>query len=56
VLVAAECDCHEARRRMAEMLRERFGLEHATLQVDHSAGEQLLEISPPGRWGARAPR
>jgi cobalt-zinc-cadmium efflux system protein len=56
VLVAAECDCHEARRRMAEMLREHFDIEHATLQVDHSVGEQLLEISPPGRSGARAPR
>jgi cobalt-zinc-cadmium efflux system protein len=45
VLVAAECDCHEARRGMAAMLRERFGLEHATLQVDHSVS-QLLEIAP----------
>jgi cobalt-zinc-cadmium efflux system protein len=56
VLVAAECDCHEARRRMAAMLAQRFDVEHATLQVDHSAGEQLLEISSPGRRGGRAPR
>jgi cobalt-zinc-cadmium efflux system protein len=55
VLVAADCDCHEARRHMAEMLRERFRIEHATLQVDH-VGSELLEISPPGRWGAPAPR
>jgi cobalt-zinc-cadmium efflux system protein len=45
VLVATECDCHEARRRMAEMLRERFAIEHATLQVDHTVS-QLLEIAP----------
>jgi cobalt-zinc-cadmium efflux system protein len=46
VLVAAECDCHEARRRMAETLRERFGIEHATLQVDHvgSDGSQMLQL------------
>ena len=27
------------------MLRERFGLDHTTLQVDH-AGSELLEIEP----------
>jgi cobalt-zinc-cadmium efflux system protein len=53
VLVATECDCHEARRAMAAMLRARFGLEHATLQVDHSVS-QLLEIAP--RAAASDPR
>jgi len=47
VLVATECDCHEARRRMAAMLHERFGIDHTTLQVDHSVSE-LLEIAPHG--------
>lgn len=47
VLVATECDCHEARRGMAAMLHERFGIDHTTLQVDHSVN-QLLEIAPPG--------
>ncbi len=47
VLVAAECDCHEARRHMAEMLRECFGIEHATLQVDHvGSGLLAIETSP----------
>ncbi len=46
VLVSADRDCHDARRAMAAMLRERFGLDHTTLQVDHSASE-LLEIAPP---------
>jgi cobalt-zinc-cadmium efflux system protein len=45
VLVAAERDCHEARRQMEAMLHERFGLDHTTLQVDH-AGDALLEIAP----------
>jgi len=45
VLVARERDCHDARREMERMLRERFGLEHTTLQVDHDSGG-LLEIAP----------
>jgi cobalt-zinc-cadmium efflux system protein len=45
VLVTAERDCHLARRRMEEMLHERFGLDHTTLQVDH-APERLLGIAP----------
>jgi cobalt-zinc-cadmium efflux system protein len=44
VLVAADRDCHEARRDMEAMLHERFGLDHTTLQVDH-AGSELLEIA-----------
>jgi cobalt-zinc-cadmium efflux system protein len=47
VLVAAERDCHEARRAMAAMLGERFGIEHTTLQVDHvSSGLLEIETSP----------
>jgi cobalt-zinc-cadmium efflux system protein len=45
VLVAAESDCHAARRNMEELLRERFGLDHTTLQVDHAGG--LLSIEQP---------
>ena len=45
VLVGAEDDCHAARRRMEQVLRERFALDHTTLQVDHMGGE-LLEIEP----------
>jgi cobalt-zinc-cadmium efflux system protein len=55
VLVGADSDCHAARRAIEAMLRERFELDHTTLQVDH-AGSELLEISAPGGWGARAPR
>jgi cobalt-zinc-cadmium efflux system protein len=47
-LVRPESDCHAARRAMEEMLRERFGIAHTTLQVDH-VDETLLEISPASR-------
>jgi cobalt-zinc-cadmium efflux system protein len=46
VLVAPGHDCHAARREMEAMLRERFGLDHTTLQVDH-AEDRLLEIELP---------
>jgi cobalt-zinc-cadmium efflux system protein len=52
VLVARERDCHDARRAMEDLLRERFGLEHTTLQVDH-AGRDLLKIESRA---AAAPR
>lgn len=45
VLVATDSDCHAARRDMEAVLRERFGLDHTTLQVDHS-GDELLTIEP----------
>jgi cobalt-zinc-cadmium efflux system protein len=48
VLVEPRADCHAARRAMEVLLRERFGLTHSTLQVDHSSGEQLIELEPPG--------
>ena len=45
VLVATDCDCHAARRKLEELLRERFGLDHTTLQVDHAVSD-LLDIAP----------
>ena len=50
-LVRADADCHAARRAMEEMLRERFGIEHTTLQVEH-VDDTLLEISPAPSAGA----
>jgi len=38
VLVAPGSDCHALRRRLESMLAERFGLDHSTLQVEHSLG------------------
>ena len=37
VLVEPGADCHAARRRLEQILAERFGLSHTTLQVDHAA-------------------
>ena len=47
VLVAPAADCHGVRRRLERMLRDDFGIEHTTLQVDH-ATRQLLSISRGG--------
>lgn len=48
VLVLPGQDCHAVRGRLQELLRERFGIQHTTLQVDH-ASESLLTIerTPP---------
>jgi cobalt-zinc-cadmium efflux system protein len=43
VIVGAHCDCHELRERLAAMLRERFAIEHTTLQTEHEGG-RLLSI------------
>jgi cobalt-zinc-cadmium efflux system protein len=45
VLVEPDADCHAIRRRLAQMLHDRFDLEHTTLQVDH-AEPRLLSIEP----------
>ena len=44
VVVTQEADCHAARAGLEEVLRERFGLEHTTLQVEHRAPTELLTI------------
>jgi cobalt-zinc-cadmium efflux system protein len=46
VLVGDGDDCHQARRVLEQMLFERFGIEHTTLQVGHEGGE-LLSIERP---------
>jgi cobalt-zinc-cadmium efflux system protein len=43
VLVREEADCHAERARLEEMLRERFAIDHVTLQVEHAHSE-LLQI------------
>ncbi|MBA2348948.1 MAG: cation transporter, partial [Solirubrobacterales bacterium] len=44
VLVAPGDDCHARRRELEQLLAERFGVEHTTLQVDHERGPELLRI------------
>jgi cobalt-zinc-cadmium efflux system protein len=43
VLVEPGADCHGIRRELEQFLRERFGLEHTTLQVEH-ASAKLVQI------------
>ena len=46
VLVAAEDDCHGIRAELEQLLTERFGIDHVTLQVEHEPDRALLEIEP----------
>jgi cobalt-zinc-cadmium efflux system protein len=45
VVVGRDCDCHQARMGLQTLLREDFGIEHTTLQMDHECGE-LIQIEP----------
>jgi cobalt-zinc-cadmium efflux system protein len=46
VLVSPETDCHGARRRLQQLLHDRYELHHVTLQVDHVAQRsQPVEIA-----------
>jgi cobalt-zinc-cadmium efflux system protein len=56
VVVSRECDCHQARVALQAMLRERFAIDHTTLQMDHEGGELVqleLRPRPTGTSGAR---
>jgi len=44
VLVRRPADCHQVRGELEQLLCQRFGLDHTTLQVDH-APDELLTIS-----------
>lgn len=44
VLVGREEDCHRVRRELEAVLHDRYGLEHTTLQVEHTS-DRLLGIS-----------
>jgi cobalt-zinc-cadmium efflux system protein len=45
VLVSPGDDCHRIRLELEAMLRERFGLDHTTLQVEHVGSASGLEIA-----------
>jgi cobalt-zinc-cadmium efflux system protein len=44
VVVGATEDCHERRAKLEVLLHDRFGIDHATIQVEHEQG--LLHIEP----------
>ena len=46
VLVPPGDDCHGIRRELEELLGERFGIAHTTLQVDHERSGELLSVEP----------
>ena len=46
VVVAADADCHGCRRELQTLLRDRFGIRHTTLQVDHESWNELIELQP----------
>jgi cobalt-zinc-cadmium efflux system protein len=54
VLVATDWDCHDRRRALGDLVRDQYGIEHATLQVDHPqaaaliAADQLHQRQAPG--------
>jgi cobalt-zinc-cadmium efflux system protein len=43
VLVHTGDDCHVIRRELEQMLKDRFDIEHTTLQVDHES-PRILHI------------
>jgi len=45
VLVERGLDCHRIRRDLEQALSSRFGIEHTTLQVEHTS-DRLLSIEP----------
>ncbi|MGA9761182.1 MAG: cation diffusion facilitator family transporter [Gaiellaceae bacterium] len=55
VFVVPNTDCHAIRRTLAELLHDGFGIEHATLQVDHVESDPefvaLEAIAPRDRLG-----
>jgi cobalt-zinc-cadmium efflux system protein len=46
VTVASGDDCHTRRREIRQLLEDRFGISHVTLQVDHEPRRELLGIEP----------
>jgi cobalt-zinc-cadmium efflux system protein len=48
VLVQPGADCHRIRLELERMLRERFSIDHSTLQVEHVGAETGLEIRRSG--------
>ena len=55
VLVHPGDDCHELRRELEGLLKDRFGIEHTTLQVDHAAPQVRVPVEISGRLRRRTP-
>jgi len=44
VVVSRECDRDLVRRRIELLLRERFGIDHTTLQMEEQVSDALLSV------------
>ena len=44
-MVGTAEDCHARRAELEAMLEEKFGIGHTTLQTDHAAPPELLQVS-----------
>jgi cobalt-zinc-cadmium efflux system protein len=51
VVVSPECDRDLVRRRIELLLRERFGIDHTTLQMEEQVSDQLLRVENAPRQG-----
>jgi len=49
VVVSPECDRDLVRRRIELLLRERFGIDHTTLQMEEQASDALLSVETAPR-------
>ena len=49
MLVSPGADCHAKRRELQRLLVEEFGIDHATLQVDHAGVLEPVELGAPYR-------
>jgi cobalt-zinc-cadmium efflux system protein len=50
VIVNADCDCHELRRKLSRLLSDQFEITHSTLQVEHARAAQApIQIEVAGR-------
>jgi len=47
ILVGREDDCHTIRRDVDSLLKEHYDIEHATLQVEHVPGPELIALDTP---------
>ena len=53
VLVEPGIDCQQTRWKLAQLLEERFGVEHSTLQVENEHRDELLQIEEPAERSRR---
>jgi cobalt-zinc-cadmium efflux system protein len=48
VIVREHDDCHDLRHTLEQLVHDRFGIRHTTLQIDHVRDGSLLQIERPG--------